>query len=212
MKFQDLIDQIKTESRIKDDDSFLPMVIGLLNELFKEAIEDQRPFEQRVDTVLPLTVTGVGQLTCPDDFFIHHQLFFHDSDTGREYQLVDQDGAIPPAPKGMYGHPKSFELLAGEPTIISLQPQIGIVAGDSIRLIYYKGVPEITPDNLTQDNPIPRLEPFLIRATIRRIRMFHSDDVQVAQMLTGDISSAAQSYSKDEPELKRSPGLNTSGS
>lgn len=203
MKFQDLIDQIKTESRIKDDDSFLPMVIGLLNELFKEAIEDQRPFEQRVDIVLPLNTSGVGQLVCPDDFFIHHQLFFHDSDTGREYQLVDQDNAVPPAPKGLYGHPKTFELLTGEPTMINLQPQIGIVAGDRIRLIYYKGVLEITPDNLTQDNPIPRLEPFLIRAAIRRVRMFHSDDVQVAQMLTGDISSAAQGYSKDEPEPKK---------
>lgn len=195
MKFSDLILQIKAEARVKADDAFDAVVIGLLNEMFKEATLAQRPFELRGE--VPLAITAVtGLVTLPADFFVHHQVRFHDADTGREWALTTQDEAIQPAPRGMYGHPKSYQVESGQ---ILLKPATAIVGGDTINLVYYKIPPIVLIDALTVDNPIPRLEPFLIRATIRRIRMLHSDDVQVAQMLSGDVGSAASSYTKDEP-------------
>lgn len=203
MVFQDLVNQIKTEGRIASDSEFDPMVIGLINELFKEAVESERPFELRADIVLALT-TATATVALPADFFIHHQVFYQDADTGRTYQLTDEDKAVPPAPMGLYGHPKSFEVVTSGQII--LKPSGAIVTGDSVLLIYYKKPPEITQASLINANLIPRLEPFLVRGVIRRIRMFHSDDLQVAQMLSGDIQSAGQGYSKDSPERSQKSG------
>lgn len=200
MTFQDLVNQIKTEARIKEDDSFNPTVIGLINELFKEAVESQRPFELRNEVTLSLTPSGTGIIPVPDDFFIHHQIFYKDINSSREWQLSDEDSIILPAPRGMYGFPKSFQIVNG--IRIAIKPSSSVVAGSTLRLIYYQTPPEINQSQLIDDNSIPRLEPFLIRACIRRLRMFHADDLQVAQMLSGDISSAAQGYSNDEPEMK----------
>lgn len=196
MRYQLLVDQIKTEARIDTDSEFDTLVIGLLNELFKEAIESQRPFELRSEAVLTLT-TDTPNIALPDDFFIHHTLHYKDVDSGRSYRLSGQDKAILPAPSGLYGKPKCFEILGNQ---IYLKPFDQIVSGDTINLVYYKGVPEVTPDTLDTDNPIQRLEPFLIRGVVRRIRMFHSDDVQVAQLLAGDVASAAKGYVNDEPK------------
>jgi hypothetical protein len=195
MKFADLVEQIKTESRVKGDDGFVPTIIGLMNELFKEAVESQNPFELRQEAVLPLT-TGMPQVALPADFFIHKQVQFQDADTSRHYVLTDQDRAIPPAPRGLFGHPKSFEI-AGQ--MILLKPAEAIVTGDSLHLVYYKFPPIVTQATLIDDNPIPRLEPFIVRGVIRRIRMVHADDLQVAQMLGGDTTSAAKAYTNDEP-------------
>lgn len=203
MIFQDLINQIKFEARIREDDSFNPVAIGLINELFKEAVESQRPFELRNEVSLTLNLSGQGLIPVPDDFFIHHQAFYKDIDSGREWQLSDEDRVILPAPHGMYGFPKSFQVVNG--IQIAIKPATSVVANSTIRLIYYQRPPEITQLQLVDTNPIPRLEPFLIRACIRRLRMFHADDMQVAQMLTGDISSAAQGYANDEPEKKSTP-------
>lgn len=202
MIYQNLIDQIKTESRLKDDDSFTSIAIGLLNEAFKEAVESQRPFELRNEVNLSL-VSGVGTVSPPDDFFIHHQLFYKLS-TGKEYQLTDQDKAIAPAPRGLYGYPKTFEIQEGLNIVLS--PVELISSGDNLRLIYYQIPPIITMANITQENPIIRLEPFLIRFAIRRGRMFHSDDLQVAQMLTSDVGAAASAYTKDSPERNSKTG------
>lgn len=200
MIFQDLVSQIKTEARIKEDDSFDSTVIALINELFKEAVESQRPFELRNEVSLNLTPSGTGIIDVPTDFFIHHQVFYKDINTLREWQLSDEDSIILPAPRGMYGFPKSFQIVNG--VRIAIKPSSSVVEGSILRLIYYQKPPEIGMVNLVDDNPIPRLEPFLVRACIRRLRMFHADDLQVAQMLSGDISSAAQGYANDEPELK----------
>lgn len=195
MLYQTIVDQIKIEARIATDTEFDTLVIGLLNELFKEAIESQRPFELRQDVVLTLT-TATQIVAVPDDFFIHHTLEYVDVASGRKYMLSGEDKAILPAPSGLYGKPKSFAISG---TNVILKPFDQIVSGDTINLVYYKGVPEVTPDTLDQPNPIQRLEPFLIRGVVRRIRMFHSDDVQVAQMLSGDVGSAAKGYSNDAP-------------
>lgn len=195
MKYSQLIEQIGTEARISGDTGFQALVISLLNELFKEAVESQRPMELREEAYLDLT-TDVGFVILPDDFFVHHQVQFVDADTGKKYPLTDQDKAAPPAPRGMYGHPKTFEIMSG---VVNIKPADSVVTGDKLFLVYYKTPPIITVATLATDNPIPRVEPFLIRAAIRRIRMFHADDLQVAQLLGGDISSAASSYTKDEP-------------
>jgi hypothetical protein len=158
-------------------------------------VESQNPFELRNEVELPLT-TQVATVALPNDFFIHKQVQFQDADTERHYPLTDQDRAIPPAPRGLYGHPKSFEI-AGQ--TILLKPADAIVTGDSLLLVYYKFPPVVTPETLIDDNPIPRLEPFIVRGVIRRIRMVHADDLQVAQMLGGDTSSAAKAYTNDEP-------------
>lgn len=196
MRFDQLVIQIKAESRISGDDTLNATVVGLLNEQFKEAVESQRPPELRNEVIIDLA-TGTGSYALPDDYFIFHKFIFQDVDTGREYELVDSDDAVPPAPRGLFGHPKAFEV---EGVLVSLKPKIGIVTGDHLQIVYYQKPPVVDVENLAVDNPIERLEPFLIRSTIRRLRMFHSDDLQVAQMLQGDISSAAQGYSKDEPE------------
>ena len=195
MKYADLVEQIKTESRVKGDDEFVPTIIGLLNELFKEAVESQNPFELRNEVQLALT-TGGESVALPNDFFIHKQVLFMDADSGRRYPLTDQDQAIPPAPRGLYGHPKSFEITGAT---ILLKPATGIVTGDKLLLVYYKFPPVITEDTLISDNPIPRLEPFLVRGVVRRIRMIHADDLQVAQMLGGDATSGAKAFTNDEP-------------
>lgn len=199
MKFDAIVAEIKAESRLATDDTFDQTVVNLLNELFKEAVEQQRPMELRMEAVLSLT-TNTGTVNLPTDFFIHHQLRFQDADTGRTYPLTDEDKAVPPAPIGLYGHPKSFEILSGN--TLNLKPSTSIVTGDGVLLVYYKIPPLIVLENLNVENPIPRLEPFLIRATIRRLRLFHSDDVQVAQLLTGDIQTAASGYAKDQPREK----------
>ncbi len=196
MTYQALIDQIKVESRIKVDDNFLLLIIGLLNELCKEAVLSERPFELKAELTIPL-ITNTRLADIPTDFFVHHEILFKDSDTQRIYQLQDEDGAAQPAPRGLYGHPKTFEILGSQ---IFIKPYAGIVTGDNLYLVYYKTPPTITTANLLTENPLKRLEPFLTRAAIRRIRMFHSDDMQVAQMFTGDISSAAKAFAKDEPE------------
>ncbi len=199
MKFDLLIAQIKKEARIATDATFDPTVIGLLNELFKEATEQQRPFELRAESLLDLT-TGNGTVALPTDFFIHHQVNFMDADTSRSYPLTSQDKAIPPAPIGLYGHPKSFEIKAGN--LLDIKPASSIVTGDRVFLVYYKTPPVVILGATNVDNPIVRLEPFLIRAVIRRIRMLHSDDVQIAQMLNGDVQTAASGYAKDTPATK----------
>jgi len=201
MRYQTLIDQIGTEARISGDSGFQALCINLLNELFKEAVESQRPMELRAEVFLTLT-TDVGFIDLPTDFFVHHQVQFVDVDTSRKYPLSDQDKAAAPAPRGMYGHPKTFEIMSG---VINIKPAEEIVDGDQIFLVYYKTPPVITTANLSTENPIPRLEPFLIRAAIRRIRMFHGDDLQVAQLLSGDVASAASSYAKDEPVRNSRP-------
>lgn len=205
MIFQTLIEQIKTEARIKEDDEFDSTVIGLINEMFKEAVESQRPFELREETFLNLT-TATNTVALPEDFFIHQEILFVDADTGREYQLTDQDEAISPAPRGMYGHPKSFEIVTGQ--LLNIKPFANIVTGDKIHLVYYKFPPVVTTETVIAENPIPRLEPYLIRTVIRRLRMFHIDDAQVAQMFSQDVASAAKGYSNDEPV--RNPRLDTS--
>lgn len=202
MVFQDLVNQIKVEARISSDTEFDPMVIGLINELFKEAVESQRPFELRNE--VPLTLSAQNpQVTLPDDFFIHHQVFFKDINTGIIYQLNDEDKASAPCPRALYGNPNVFQVAQG---FIYVKPPDQIVSGDQINLIYYKKPPEIVQADLITQNPIPRLEPFIIRGVIRRIRMFHSDDLQVAQMLSGDISSAAKGYMNDGPERDQKSG------
>jgi len=195
MLFQDLVIQIATEGRISGDADFQPLVIGLINELFKEAVESQRPMELRCETLLDLT-SGVEFVELPDNFFIHHQVRFIDIDTQKVYSLTDQDKAASPAPRGLYGHPKTFEIQSGQ---IILKPPLAIVTGDKLHLVYYKIPPVLTPALLQTQNPLIRLEPFLIRGCVRRIRMLHGDDLQVAQILGGDVSSAATAYSKDEP-------------
>lgn len=199
MKFDLLVAQIKSEARIATDSTFDTTVVALLNELFKEAVEQQRPFELRAEATLALT-TNTGSVNLPTDFFIHHQVRFVDADTSRTYPLTDEDKAVPPAPIGLYGHPKSFEILAN--SVLDLKPYSAIVTGDGIFLVYYKIPPIVLITALNVENPIPRLEPFLIRGVIRRIRMLHSDDVQIAQMLSGDVQSAASGYAKDEPREK----------
>lgn len=195
MLFSALVTQIKGEARVLADDSFNAIVIGLLNELFKEATLSQRPFELRAETLIDVaSITGL--VTLPTDFFVYHQVLFNDVDTAREYPLINQDEASQPAPRGMYGHPKSFEVITGQ---LLIKPPAAIVGGDKVRLIYYKIPPTVTAETLETQNPIPRLEPFLIRAAIRRIRMLHTDDVQVAQMFSGDVTSAASAFTKDEP-------------
>lgn len=207
MRYEQLIEQIKTEARVKADTTFDDVAIALINELFKEATEAQRPFELRADVSLSV-VAATGLVTLPDDFFVFHQVLFQDSDTSREYPLTLEDEAIQPAPRGLYGHPKSYSVLADN--TIALKPYAAIVTGDHVRLVYYKIPPIIDAAHLGDENSITRLEPFLVRAAIRRIRMLHSDDVQVAQMLSGDVSSAASGYTKDEPV--RNPRPNTSRS
>lgn len=202
MTFQELAQQIQMEGRIKDDDAFLSIVIGLMNEAYKEAVEAQRPFELREEVSISLT-SGQGTVPLPVDFFIHHQLFYK---TGAyaPYQLSDQDKAASPAPRGLYGKPKQFEIQSGQ--VIILKPSNNVGGGDMLDLIYYQAPTIIASSNITEQNPIPRLEPFLIRMALRRVRMYHSDDIQVAQMLTGDITSAANAYSKDGPERESSTG------
>jgi hypothetical protein len=202
MVYQNLVNQIKTEARIRQDNSFDSTVIGLINELFKEAVESQRPFELRSEQPLNLT-TATATVALPTDFFIHHQVFFKDVDTGKKWQLTDFDKAIPPAPRGFYGHPTGFQVASGNLVVL---PKEDIVSGDQIILVYYKKPPEISEIDLVNSNPIPRLEPFIIRGVLRRLRMLHSDDLQVAQMLSGDISSAAQAYTKDSPERDAKSG------
>lgn len=195
MIFQNLVNQIKTEARLKEDSTFDDLVIALINEMFIEAVQSQRPFELRREVfLLVAAVTGVVSL--PDDFFLHHQLFFNDIDTGQEWQLIDQDEASQPAPRGFYGHPTSYEVEFEEALI---KPTGAIISGDQIRLIYYVAPPILSSVNILQENPIPRLEPFLLRACLRRARMFHTDDMQVVQVLSGDVASAASAYTKDTP-------------
>lgn len=197
MLFGLLVEQIKTESRVKTDDTFDAVVVALINELFKEAVEGQRPFELKAETTLNATIT-TGITDLPTTFFLHHKVYFRDADTEREWQLVDQDDNFEPAPRGMYGHPKTFEILSDNK--ISLKPPGAIVGGDTINLVYYKAPPIVDLETMDiTENPIPRLEPFLVRAAVRRIRMLHVDDIQVAQMFTGDIASAASGYAKAEP-------------
>lgn len=198
MFFQDILAQIKTESRIKDDSTFDAYVLNLMNEMFIEAVQSARPFELRNEVFLYVDAT-TGYATLPADFFLYHQVLFQDSQTNREYLLTDQDEASQPAPRGLYGHPTSFEVQSGQ---IVLNPLGGIITGDQIRLIYYKTPPVVTLSNISQLNPISRLEPYLIRTCVRRVRLFHTDDPQVTSQLTGDITSAAAAYSKDEPEYK----------
>lgn len=204
MTFSDLINQIKTEGRIKDDDAFTPVVIGLMNEAYKEAVESQRPFELREEVSIALTANQ-STVPVPSDFFIHHQLFYQ-TGSYAPYQLTDQDKAASPAPRGLYGKPKQFEIQSGTPLQIILKPTTNIASGDTLDLIYYQAPTIVTSTNLTSPNPIPRLEPFIIRMALRRVRMYHSDDIQIAQMLTGDISSAANAYSKDSPERESTTG------
>lgn len=202
MIFGDLVTQIKTEGRLADDDAFTQTVLGIINESFKEAVESQRPFELRNQVSIALT-SGVGTVPVPTDFFIHHQLFYTSS-LGPEYQLTDQDKAISPAPRGLFGYPKTFEVENGLNFILG--PANLITSADTLRVIYYQKPPEVSEAMLNQVNPIPRLEPFLIRCALRRVRMYHSDDLQVAQMLTADITSAASAYTKDTPERESKTG------
>lgn len=195
MKFQDLIIQIQTEARVKGDDSFVPAIMGILNELFKEATQSQKPFELRREVSLTLTA-ATPIVALPADFFIHNQVRFTDVDTQREYALVHQDQAIPPAPKGLSGHPTSFEILGG---LVSIKPASEIKSGDQLQLVYYAIPPVITADNLTTDNPIPRLEPYLIRGAITRMRIVHVDDPTAVQALTPMASAGGSAFAKDEP-------------
>jgi hypothetical protein len=203
MIFQDLLNQIKSEGRIREDSSFDNIVIALINELFKEAVESQRPFELRNEVSISIGTSGNNQVPLPTNFFLYHQVFYKDINTGREWQLSDEDKVILPAPRGFYGFPKSFAVASPN---IYIKPKTNIISGSVLRLIYYKIPPEIDTSQLVNPNPIPRLEPFIIRAAIRRLRMFHADDLQVAQMFTGDIGSAAQGYANDEPEKKPPQG------
>lgn len=206
MLFQDLFDQIKAESRLKEGDDFDTIIVNLINELFKEAVMSDRPMELRTGIKLAVQAS-TGIVSLPNDFLIHHEVIFLDVNTGREWPLSDADAASQPAPRGMYGHPKSFEVITNEKIIV--QPSNLVITGDQILLLYYKIPLILTTENLSIPNPIVRLEPFITRAAIRRLRMFHSDDVQVAQMLGGDIASASQAYSKDEPE--RTPRSDSGG-
>lgn len=197
MTFAELIEEIRYESRIKAGTDFQEILINLLNELFIEAVCSERPFELR--TRAPLNATPTTGITAlPADFLVHHEVLYQDINTGRQWPLYDIDDASQPSPIGLYGHPKSFEIITGNNLFVG--PTTQIVTGDIISLLYYKQPLVITTSNLQTENPIVRLEPFLIRSAIRRARMFNTDDVQVAQMFEGDIASAANMFSKDQPE------------
>jgi hypothetical protein len=196
MIFQNLLNQIKSEARVRTDDNFDAVIIDLLNEIFQESVSSQRPFELREEVSLTFSVV-TGYIDLPDDFFLHHSVDFHDVDTDKIWPLSDQDEAISPAPRGFYGHPKHYEVVG---TRILVAPISSLIVGDKLILVYYKKPPTITTETLIDENPIPRLEPYLIRSAIRRIRMLHTDDVQVVQMFQQDMVSAARGYVKDEPQ------------
>ena len=205
MTYRELLAQVKTEARIADDDTFDSIVINLLNELYIEATLQSRPDDLRNETILTLT-TSPTVTNLPSDFLVEHQFDFIDADTGKEWRLSGQDEAISPAPRGLYGHPKSYQVQAtGSTQQVILKPYSSIVNGDQLRVIYYEKPEVITTSNLDTENPNPRVEAFLIRAAVRRVRMFHSDDLSIAKMLEGDITSAARAYDKEKPELNPRP-------
>lgn len=196
MTYQALIDQIKAEARVATDDNFNEIVIGLLNEIFQEAVESQRPFELRQEIDLTFTVT-TGYIDLPTDFFLHHAVKFKDVDTSKEWPLTDEDEAVAPAPRGFYGHPKQFEVIG---TQIKVEPIDELIVGDFLNLVYYKKPPTVTTETLSSSNPLTRLEPYLIRSCIRRVRMLHIDDPSVAEMFQQDMVSAARGFVKDVPQ------------
>lgn len=199
MTYRDLVDRIKVEARIAGDANFDALVIGLINEVSVEAVQSQRPFELRKELDLPIDTQGIVEL--PEDFLFHHEVIFKDSDTLKEWELTDQDKDAPPAPRGMYGHPKTFEILSDAK--ITVKPFSSVVPGDLLFLVYYKKAPISSSEGLDEEVLLTRLSPFIIRATLRRIRMFHSDDIQVAQLLQGDISSAARGFTLDAPVIEK---------
>jgi len=205
MTYREILAQVKTEARIASDNTFDSIVINLLNELYIEATLQSRPDDLRNEVLIEL-LTSPAVIDLPSDFLVEHQFNFIDADTGREWMLTQQDEAIQVAPRGMYGHPKSYQVQAtGSQQQVILKPYTSIVAGDKIRLMYYESPEKITTINLDTVNPNPRVEPFLIRSAIRRVRMFHSDDLQIAQMLQGDIVSAVRAYDKEPPEYNPRP-------
>jgi hypothetical protein len=203
MRYEEILAQVKIEARVKDDSTFNAICIGILNDLFKEAISSQRPFEFKKESSITLTANQ-DLFDLPADFFVHHEILYWDVDTSRTYPLTDEDKSVEPAPRGLYGHPRSFEILTENKVYI--KPSEGIVTGDELRIIYYKTPPIVTTANLTTNNPLPRLEPFLLRAAIQRVRMFHTDDPAAMQLLNGMVTSAAKGFANDEPpkpNLKR---------
>lgn len=202
MTYQQIVDQVKEEGRIDGDNDLVPIVIGLINEAYKEAVMDQRPFELRKNATINLTASN-SEFNLPADFFIHHQFIFHDVDTGKEWKLVDQDGPIQPAPRGFFNHPKSFELISGNK--VQLKPFEGIITSDTLKLEYYYTPPILTLANLSTPNPIVRLEPFIVRMAIRRVRMFHLDDPTVMEALSGDVNAASQAFQRDKPTEPPTP-------
>ncbi len=200
MTFDNLVRQIQIEARLKTDVTFVPLIVSLLNESFLEAVENQRPFELKKEIEISLNGVTNGRKELPADFLVHHEVLFKSLNLARVWPLSDEDDATQPNPRGLSGYPKSYEVIGGNQVYI--KPFNTIVNTDSIYLIYYAKPPLVDVNNLVVQNTIIRLEPFLIRFTVRRLRMFHTDDPQVIQWLAGDIASAAQGYSKDEPQVK----------
>lgn len=191
MTWAELVAEVKKEARIAGDAEFDTLVLSLLNEYQLEAAMSAKPPELR----------DVVELTSP--YPLPADLLTIETVEYDGYQLRPYDK--PAWPTAKLGYPQRY--LQGTPNLKLFPAPTYELPYKTVSLSYYK-----TPTKVTEaltGSPLERLTPYILRATIRRVRLFHDGDASVANALQSDVQSAASAIVKDEPISDS--GLNRSG-
>lgn len=189
MTYNDLIEKIKKEGRVEADDDFDDFIIGVLNELYIEATEQEKIPELRENFIYGWNELQEA-ISLPDGYLKIHSVRFYPLNFETGWDLGSTSGVIEPAPPGFFGYPKSYEIRGD---LIQISPVDGVGYGDTLEITFYGTPPFINSTTRTNEIFVPRLEPYLIRAALSRVHLYHSK-VDLAQAYTSGSAEGGKAF------------------
>ncbi len=109
--------------------------------------------------------------------------------------MNDGTTVVEPAPTGFYGFPKRYEI-TGDQISISPITLFNEVEGDELFLDYYRKPETASTEALSLDVIPDRLFPFVVRATLARLKVYH-EKMDQAQFHMQDAGRAAQAFTEE---------------
>lgn len=199
MIIADFLTQVKREGRVEGDANFDAFIVDTLNELIIEAVMQERVPELRV-LEFPLDIPIDDEpVDLPPDYLKMYRLRYENFATDKSWTLDDGTGIVEPAPPGFYNFPKHYSVVGQQ---ILIRPVEEISEDDAFTLDYYR-----KPDVYLVDEPDgeitpERLIPYLVRATLARVKVYH-EKLQETQFHTADANKAAQGFiDENKPKVE----------
>lgn len=169
VSFQQLVDQIKVESRIKGANNFDITIKALINELLLTETETARYSALMVRGHEIGIADAEGSVDLPDDFANMARVWYSRTGQPLRSRIINhKNDFVEESRDG--GEPKYYEL-AGNQLIIF--PYGQVLASDNLQIDYWK-----YPNKLEADDdvfPIPKLIPVLKQKAIARLHILEKD-------------------------------------